>query len=184
MIFASGAGSNAETIIRYFQKDTSKRVVAVFSNKAEAPVVGKAMTLGISTVVFTQDEWAGTRVLERLKTFRPDLIVLAGFLWKFPQHILREFPQKTINIHPSLLPKYGGEGMYGKHVHQAVFDHQESETGITIHYVNERYDEGEFIFQKAVSIQDCPSPEAIAQKVHELEQRYFPQVISTLLTNH
>jgi phosphoribosylglycinamide formyltransferase-1 len=122
-------------------------------------------------------------VLEQLHQFQPDLIVLAGFLLKFPESILTEYP-KVINIHPALLPKYGGKGMYGKNVHQAVLENKEKETGITIHYVNEHYDEGEFIFQKSVNIEDCKTAEEIAQKIHELEHQYFPEVIRKLITNH
>ena len=121
--------------------------------------------------------------MDKLKQLQPDLIVLAGFLLKFPENIIKEFPKKTINIHPALLPKYGGKGMYGMHVHQAVLDNKEKETGITIHYVNEHYDEGEFIFQKSTNIENCKSPEEIAAKVHELEHQFFPTVIEKLLTN-
>jgi phosphoribosylglycinamide formyltransferase-1 len=120
-------------------------------------------------------------VLKNLKELNPDLIVLAGFLLKFPEHIIIEFPNKIINIHPALLPKYGGKGMYGKYVHQAVLDNKENETGITIHYVNEQFDEGGIIFQKSTSISDCKSPDEIANKVHELEQLFFPEVINQLL---
>ena len=123
-------------------------------------------------------------MIKALKEKAPDLIVLAGFLWKFPEHILDEFPNQVINIHPALLPKYGGKGMYGMHVHQAVLDNKEQETGITIHYVNEHYDEGEFIFQQSVNIEDCKSAEEIAHKIHELEHQYFPEVIANVLTHN
>jgi phosphoribosylglycinamide formyltransferase-1 len=123
-------------------------------------------------------------VIAKLMPFNPDLIVLAGFLWKFPEPIIAKYPNQIINIHPALLPKYGGKGMYGKHVHQAVLNNQETETGITIHFVNEHYDEGGIIFQKSVSISDCTSADEIANKVHELEHRYFPEVISQLITRN
>ena len=155
VIFASGTGSNAENIIHYFKNNTSKSVVAVFSNNSNAKVVEKAKNLDVQTVTFNKDELYGDVVLSKLNDFKPDLIVLAGFLLKFPEQIIKEFPNKIINIHPALLPKYGGKGMYGNHVHQAVLDNQESETGITIHFVNEHYDEGGIIFQKSVSISDC-----------------------------
>jgi phosphoribosylglycinamide formyltransferase 1 len=181
-IFASGNGSNAENIIQYFKNSNQGTVVAVFSNNSNAKVVEKAKNHQIPEVVFTKSELNAGFVLHELHRFQPDLIVLAGFLLKFPESILKEYP-KVINIHPALLPKYGGKGMYGMHVHQAVLDNKEKETGITIHYVNEHYDEGEFIFQKSVNIEDCKSPEEIAQKVQELEQQYFPEIIEKLIPN-
>lgn len=184
VIFASGTGSNAENIIHYFKNNTSKSVVGVFSNNSNAKVIEKAKNLGVQTVTFNKDELYGDFVLSKIQELNPDLIVLAGFLLKFPEPIIAAFPNKIINIHPALLPKYGGKGMYGKHVHQAVLDNQETETGITIHYVNEQYDEGGIIFQKSVSISDCTTSEAIANKVHELEHRYFPEVIDQLLTRN
>jgi phosphoribosylglycinamide formyltransferase-1 len=184
VIFASGAGSNAENIIRYFKNNSKKSIVAVFSNNANAKVIEKAKNLDVQTIVFNKDELYGDFVLKNLKELNPDLIVLAGFLLKFPEHIIIEFPNKIINIHPALLPKYGGKGMYGKYVHQAVLDNKENETGITIHYVNEHYDEGEFIFQKSVNIEDCNTAEEIAHKIHELEHQYFPTVISEVLNSN
>lgn len=184
VIFASGAGSNAENIIRYFKNSTKKSVVAVFTNNANAKVIEKAKNLDVQTIVFNKDELYGDFVLKNLKELNPDLIVLAGFLLKFPEHIIIEYPNKIINIHPALLPKYGGKGMYGKYVHQAVLDNKENETGITIHYVNEQFDEGGIIFQKATSISDCQSADEIANKVHELEQRFFPEIIDQLLNGN
>lgn len=183
VLFASGNGSNAEEIIKYFKKSSQGAVVAIFSNKADAKVLERAKNNEIPSVVFNKGQLNEGFVLEQLHQFQPDLIVLAGFLLKFPVSILEEYP-KVINIHPALLPKYGGKGMYGMHVHQAVLDNNEKETGITIHYVNEHYDEGEFIFQKSVNIEDCKTAEEIAQKVHELEHHYFPEVIGKLITNH
>lgn len=182
VLFASGNGSNAEAIIRYFENQSIATVVAVFSNKPEAKVLYRAKNHGIPSFVFTKTQLQETYVLDQLQLLQPDLIVLAGFLLQFPTTILKVFPN-VINIHPALLPKYGGKGMYGMHVHQAVLDHKETETGITIHYVNEHYDEGEFIFQKAVNIEECKTAEAIAQKVHELEHQYFPSVISEVLNS-
>ncbi|MCB0442474.1 MAG: phosphoribosylglycinamide formyltransferase [Flavobacterium sp.] len=181
VIFASGTGSNAENIIHYFKNNNSKSVVAVFSNNSNAKVIEKAKKLNVETVVFNKDELYGDVVLSKLNDFKPDLVVLAGFLLKFPEHIIATFPNKTINIHPALLPKYGGKGMYGNHVHQAVLDNKETETGITIHFVNEHYDEGGIIFQKSVSIIDCTTFEEVSIKVHQLEQEYFPKVIDKLL---
>jgi phosphoribosylglycinamide formyltransferase 1 len=184
VIFASGTGSNAENIIHYFKNNTSKSVVGVFSNNSNAKVVEKAKNLEVQTVTFNKDELYGDFVLSKLKELNPDLIVLAGFLLKFPEPIIAAFPNKIINIHPALLPKYGGKGMYGNHVHQAVLNNQETETGITIHYVNEHYDEGGIIFQKSVSILDCSTFEEVSKKVHQLEHEYFPQVIDQLLTRN
>ena len=169
--------------MKYFKKSSQGAVVAIFSNKADAKVLERAKNNEILSVVFNKAQLNEGFVLEQLHQFQPDLIVLAGFLLKFPASILEKYP-KVINIHPALLPKYGGKGMYGMHVHQAVLDNNEKETGITIHYVNEHYDEGEFIFQKSVNIEDCKTAEEIAQKVHELEHHYFPEVIGKLITNH
>jgi phosphoribosylglycinamide formyltransferase 1 len=181
IIFASGSGSNAEKIIHHFNKKSQSNVVGVYTNNSNAKVIDRAKKLNVSTVVFTKAELNDGKVLQKLIAISPDLIVLAGFLLKFPQAIINEFPNKIINIHPALLPKYGGKGMYGMFVHQAVLDNREKETGITIHYVNENYDEGAIVFQKAVSIQDCKNAEAIAQKVSELEHHYFAKVIENLL---
>ena len=182
VLFASGNGSNAEEIIRYFKKNNQGTVVAIFSNKPDAKVLDRAKNHNIPSVVFNKAQLNEGFVLEKLHQFQPDLIVLAGFLLKFPESILKEYP-KVINIHPALLPKYGGKGMYGMNVHQAVLENDEKETGITIHYVNEHYDEGEFIFQKSVNIEDCKSAEEIAHKIHELEHQYFPTVISEVLNS-
>jgi phosphoribosylglycinamide formyltransferase 1 len=182
VLFASGNGSNAEEIIKFFKSNKEGSVVAIFSNKADAKVLDRAKNHNISSVVFSKAQLNEGFVLEKLQQFQPDLIVLAGFLLKFPESILKEYP-KVINIHPALLPKYGGKGMYGMHVHQAVLENKEIETGITIHYVNEHYDEGEFIFQKSVNIEDCQTAEEIAYKIHVLEHQYFPTVISDVLNS-
>lgn len=182
VLFASGNGSNAEQIINYFKNSESVKIVAIFSNKADAKVLDRAKNHTIPSVVFSKAQLNEGFVLEKLQQFQPDLIVLVGFLLKFPESILKEYP-KVINIHPALLPKYGGKGMYGMHVHQSVLDNKEIETGITIHYVNEHYDEGEFIFQKAVNIEDCQTAEEIADKIHVLEHQYFPTVISDVLNS-
>lgn len=181
VIFASGNGSNAENIIRYFKKNETISVVAVLSNNPKAKVLEKAKNLGVPSLSFDKEELYCDFVQSKLNYFKPDLIVLAGFLLKFPEHIIAEYPDKIINIHPALLPKYGGKGMYGRHVHQAVLDHQEKETGITIHFVNAEFDKGRIIFQKSVPISDCSTPEEIAKKVHKLEHRYFPEIIDELL---
>lgn len=181
VLFASGSGSNAEQIVSYFNQKNSARVVGIFSNNSNAKVLERAKRLNVPTEVFDKIELNEGNVLEKLKQYKPDLIVLAGFLWKFPEHIIKEYPNKIINIHPALLPNYGGKGMYGMHVHQAVLKNKDKETGITIHYVNENYDEGEFIFQQSVNIEGCSTAEEIAEKIHVLEHKYFPAVIEQIL---
>ena len=182
VIFASGSGSNAENIILHFKNNNQANVVSVFTNNLHAKVLERAQKLQVPTQVFHKTELSDGTVLNELNKIKPDLIVLAGFLLKFPETIIQQYPKKIINIHPALLPKYGGKGMYGMNVHQAVLENNEPETGITIHYVNENYDEGEFIFQKNVSIVNCKTPEEIVQKIHELEMEYFPKEIEKLLT--
>nr|WP_298659173.1 phosphoribosylglycinamide formyltransferase [uncultured Flavobacterium sp.] len=182
VLFASGNGTNAENIMNYFSQTVEVKVVAVFSNNEQAKVLERASKFDVPTSVFSKADLNFDVVLTKLLEIQPDLIVLAGFLWKFPAHIIAQFPNKVINIHPALLPNYGGKGMYGMHVHQAVLANKEKETGITIHYVNEHFDEGEFIFQANVTIENCTSAEEIAQKVHELEMKSFPLVIQDLLS--
>lgn len=181
VIFASGSGSNAENIILYFNNNDYAKVVAVFSNNPNALVIEKANKLKVPSFVFSKEELKSEVFLQKLNDLKPDLIVLAGFLWQFPENIILNYENKIINVHPALLPKYGGKGMYGMNVHKAVFENQEFETGITIHYVNENYDEGKIIFQKSVAVNDCKSPEEIVAKIHELEMDNFPQVIDSLL---
>ena len=181
VLFASGNGSNAENIMAHFEKSGQGTVVGVFTNNLHAKVLDKAKKFNVPTFVFDRTALLDDTVLNDLKCLQPDLIVLAGFLLKFPIHIINEFPNKVINIHPALLPNYGGKGMYGMNVHQAVLENKEKETGITIHYVNEHYDEGAFIFQKSVNIENCVSADEIAQKIHELEMEHFPSVIEGLL---
>ena len=183
VIFASGSGSNAENLIKFFHNSDNASVVQVLTNNPHAKVLDRCKRLKVSALSFNRIAFTQTEdVLNILKASQPDLIILAGFLWKFPENILKAFPNKVINIHPALLPKYGGKGMYGMHVHQAVLENKEEETGITIHYVNENYDEGAFVFQKTVSVIDCITPEQIAEKVHQLEHEFFPVVIASLLT--
>ncbi len=183
VIFASGSGTNAENIIRYFQATKSASVEAVFTNKADAQVIQRAEKYQVPSQVFTKNDLETGKVLQEINSIQPDLIVLAGFLLQFPESIVAEFHDKLINLHPALLPKYGGKGMYGMHVHRAVVENKESKTGITIHYVNENYDEGNIIFQKEVTVLISDTPEVVAAKIHELEQDHFPAVIEKLLTN-
>ena len=181
VLFASGNGSNVENIIQYFKNNDTISVVGIFTNNPHAKVVEKAKNHGISLFVFDKNQLNEGQVLKEINHLQPDLIVLAGFLLKFPEHIIKKFPNKIINIHPALLPNYGGKGMYGMHVHRAVLENNEKETGITIHYVNEHYDEGEFISQHKVNIENCITAEEIADKIHVLEYQYFPEVIERLL---
>jgi phosphoribosylglycinamide formyltransferase-1 len=181
LLFASGTGSNVENIIQYFKNKPEVIIAGVFTNNPNAKVLDKANKYNVPTLIFNKEQLSEGFVLDKIEEIKPDLIVLAGFLWKMPQEIVAAYPNKIINIHPALLPKYGGKGMYGMKVHQTVIDNKEKETGITIHYVNEHYDEGEFIFQQKVTIEDCASADEIANKIHELEHKHFPEVIKRLL---
>jgi len=184
VVFASGSGTNAENIIRNFQNSKVARVVAVFSNKPSAKVLVRAHNLKIKSLCFDRESfYKSNEVLNILKDMNPDLIVLAGFLWLFPSKILKAFPGKVINLHPALLPNFGGAGMYGERVHKAVIDQKHQETGITIHYVNENYDEGQTIFQTSIPVASNDTPKSLAEKIHELEYRHFPEVIKNLLEN-
>lgn len=182
LIFASGSGSNAEQIVSYFKDNKQVTISLILSNNPKAGVLERAKRLQIPSIVFDRRAFYHSDiVLDVVKNQQPDLIVLAGFLWKFPENIIHQFPDKIVNIHPSLLPKYGGKGMYGNFVHQAVIDHRETESGITIHYVNENYDEGAIIFQARTQVTDQDTPETLAQKIHQLEHAHFPEVIASLL---
>lgn len=182
-IFASGSGTNTQNIIEHFHSGEFAAVVLVLTNKKDAKVLDRAKALEVPAIAFTREELhAEDGVLQMLTAAQPDLIVLAGFLWKFPELILQHYPNQVINVHPALLPKYGGKGMYGHHVHQAVVDNKEEETGITIHYVNEHYDEGAIIFQAEVAVSPEDTPDTVANKVHTLEYEHFPQVIEQLLS--
>lgn len=184
VIFASGSGTNAENIIKYFQKSKLAEVTLVLTNKKGAKVLDRAKKSSIPAQSFTKNEFVNSdEVLTILKKETPDLIVLAGFLLKFPEFILNEFPNKVINIHPALLPKYGGKGMYGMHVHESVVKNKEAKTGITIHYVNENYDEGAIIFQESFILSENETAETVASKIHELEYEHFPKVIEELLNS-
>jgi len=181
VILASGSGTNAENIIKYFKNSHLISVVQVLSNKKEAKVLDRAKRLEINSLVFNRNTFYNSEeLLNNLKS-TTDYIILAGFLWKIPSNIIEAFPNKIINIHPALLPKYGGQGMYGMHVHNAVVNNKEKESGITIHYVNENYDEGAIIFQKSFEVLVCNTAEDVAAKIHILEQENFPQVIEKVI---
>lgn len=181
VIFASGSGSNAENIITYFQNSDLAKVVHVLTNKKDAKVLDRAKRLQVPSLVFNKEELNGTMVLDALQRLKPDLIVLAGFLLKFPAHIIASYSNHIINLHPALLPKYGGKGMYGDNVHKAVIANHEKESGITIHYVNEHYDEGAIIFQVATLVEKKDTYKDVAAKIHVLEQKHFPLVIEQIL---
>jgi len=181
VIFASGSGTNAENIIKHFHGNGLAKVIHVFSNKKDAKVLERAKRLQVPYSSFSKTELLTDAVLKQLKDLKPDLIVLAGFLLKFPEHIVKAYPNQIINVHPALLPKFGGKGMYGSNVHKAVVANKEDESGITIHYVNENYDEGNIIFQAKTKIVPTDTFEDVAAKIHILEQKHFPLVIQQLL---
>ena len=181
VIFASGSGTNAENIIKYFQKSNVANVVRVLTNKKDAKVLVRSSDLNINSLYFSRHDFYDSDVIFNLLIEEADFIVLAGFLWRVPEKIIKKFHNKIINIHPALLPKYGGKGMYGMHVHNAVIENKEKETGISIHYVNENYDEGAIILQEKFRIDDKDTPDGIAKKIHQLEYKYFPKVIEEIL---
>ena len=182
VVFASGSGTNAENIIKFFKKSSNTSVVAVFSNKRSAKVLKRAHDLNVKALYFDKDAlYNSYDVLHILEDINPDLIVLAGFMWIFPEDILKKFPGKIVNIHPALLPKYGGKGMYGMRVHETIIKNKEKESGISIHFVNENYDEGEIIFQAKTDISEEDTPESLAEKIHKLEYKHFPEIIQQLL---
>jgi phosphoribosylglycinamide formyltransferase-1 len=181
LIFASGSGTNAENLIKYFQESKVGVVTGVFTNNPNAKVIDRAKKYDVPTVIFTKEEFFESKILHKIKEFQPDVIVLAGFLLKVPANIIALFPNKIVNIHPALLPKYGGKGMYGMHIHKAVIENKEKETGITIHYVDENYDEGAILFQESVALSGTDTPESVAVRIHTLEQKYFPELIEKVL---
>lgn len=181
-LFASGSGSNVENIYKYFESNSNINISCVLCNNKEAYVLTRAKNLGLDILLFDREEFKNSDyILNFLRGKNVSFIVLAGFLWLIPEYLIKSFPKRIINIHPALLPKYGGKGMYGMSVHKAVYENKEKETGITIHYVNNNYDEGQIIFQKAVEIQKVDTPESIAEKVHALEYKYYPSVIEKLI---
>jgi len=181
-IFASGSGTNAENLIRFFRTSRIAKVRIVLSNRADAGVLARAQSLDIESYVFGRDQfYKSDEVLNILFERDIDYIVLAGFLWLVPDYLLLPFENKIVNIHPALLPKYGGKGMYGSNVHRAVIAAGESESGITIHHVNQDYDEGDIIFQARCDLEPGETPDSLAKKIHKLEYTYFPTVLESLL---
>ncbi len=182
VIFASGSGTNAENIIKYFNESATVTVVHVLTNKQHAKVLDRAKKLKVKSLHFNKKDFAEDDTILAFLKKEADFIILAGFLWRVPRKIVAAFPNRIINIHPALLPKYGGKGMYGMNIHEAIVINKETETGITIHYVNENYDEGAIIFQKKVGVAPNDTKEMIAAKIHELEYEYFPKIIEQVIT--
>ena len=181
VLFASGSGSNVENIIKYFQDSKTIQVTHVLTNNKNAKVIDRCNRLNTSCLLFDKtDIYSSDKILNFLKK-EADYLILAGFLWKIPQQIIDEFPNKIINIHPALLPKYGGKGMYGMHVHEAIVKNKEVETGITIHFVNNNYDEGAVIFQTKVTISKSDTSKDVALKIHLLEMQFFPKIIKEIV---
>jgi len=185
-IFASGKGSNAQKIIDHFRFSSSSikpvEISLIVSNKADAGVVEIAEKEKIPFIIIDKEKFfRGDAYLPELREKKIDYIILAGFLWKIPQVLIRAYPQKMINLHPALLPKYGGKGMYGQHVHESVIAAKEKESGITIHYVDDIYDHGKIIFQAKVAVTENDTPASLAEKIHALEHAHFPNVIEELI---
>jgi phosphoribosylglycinamide formyltransferase 1 len=181
-VFASGNGSNAQRLAEYFAVHGGPEIAAIYCNNPHAFVIERARNLNIPVFVFDRKTFYNSeQVLEDLEKLNVDWIILAGFLWLIPGYLLRAYEGKIINIHPALLPKYGGSGMYGVRVHEAVIASGDSESGISIHYVNEKYDEGQIIFQAKCPVEKNDTPETLAQKIHALEYAHFPVVVSDLV---
>jgi phosphoribosylglycinamide formyltransferase-1 len=184
LILASGSGSNAENIANHFANHDSIHIRAIGANKSTAYVLERANKLNIESFVFTKSDLGDPSLAEKWKEWDITHIILAGFLLKIPTWLIKSFPDKIINIHPALLPKYGGKGMFGHHVHKAVKNHGEIKTGITIHLVNENYDEGKIIFQAECPVLKGDTPDSIAKKVHALEYQHFPQIIEDYISSN
>ena len=180
-LFASGSGTNVENIANYFNGRTTAKPACVLCNNPNAFVLERAKRLGLESMTFTRTEFNdGKKIMEYLAKHDIDMIVLAGFLWLVPQYLIDAYPGRIVNIHPALLPKFGGKGMYGMHVHEAVKQSGETETGITIHLIDGNYDKGSTVFQAKVAIDPSDSPDDIANKVHALEYKYYPEVIEEI----
>jgi formyltetrahydrofolate-dependent phosphoribosylglycinamide formyltransferase len=181
-IFASGAGSNAQKIIDHFRASSSIRVALIVCNKPGAGVLTIAAQENIPTLVIEKEKFfRGNGYVDELNINSINFIVLAGFLWKIPASLIKAFPHKIINIHPALLPYYGGKGMYGHHVHQAVIDNKEKESGISIHYVDEHYDHGDLIFQAKCPVLDTDTADSLAARIHQLEHEHYPKIVEKVI---
>lgn len=181
VIFASGSGTNAENIIQYFKKHPTIRVKGVFTNNPDAGVIERCKKLKVPVTVFTKKELESPGFLSNLKDV--DFIILAGFLLKIPEYLVQHFHCRILNIHPALLPKFGGKGMYGRHVHNAVIEKKETHSGITIHLVNEEYDQGDILFQKSIQLDKNETVESLENKIHQLEYKYYPRIIEEFITS-
>ena len=182
VIFISGKGSNALNIVNYFSESADISISHVYSNNKNSPFLKHKLNSKINTQIFQNNDLK-TKVFEELKLIKPDLIVLAGFLKKIPLPYIEYFENRIVNIHPSLLPSYGGKGMFGSIIHDKVIENNEKETGITIHYVAEQYDSGQIIFQKKISLTDFDTAITIEEKIHKLEYEYYPKIIESILYN-
>jgi phosphoribosylglycinamide formyltransferase-1 len=181
-IFASGSGSNAQKLMEYFKESTEAEIALVLSNNPDAFVIQRADNFEIPSHIFDRNEFYHTdRVLDLLNDLDIDLIVLAGFLWLIPENLIKKYSGRIINIHPAILPKFGGKGMYGDHVHHAVMQAKETEGGITIHYVNEKYDEGEYIYQAKYKIEPNDNLEMIKFKGQQLEHLHYPRIVESII---
>ena len=181
LIFASGNGSNAENIIKYFQEKDININWIIITNNENAGVIQKSIKMDIPFLVFHNKDFYENKLFDKIKEINPILIILAGFLLKIPETLIKKFDNKIINIHPSLLPKYGGKGMYGMNVHEEVIKNKEDKSGISIHYVNNQYDDGKIIFQKSTKIIYPCTAKELAKKIHKLEMKYFPEIIEKLI---
>lgn len=181
VLFASGNGSNVERLVRHFSEVENVDVSGIICNKPGAFVLERARNLNIPSRLITREEFYHPDFYQSLAGWAPDWIILAGFLWLIPEHFIKAFPSRIINIHPALLPKYGGKGMYGMKVHQAVIDAKDRKSGISIHRVNEEYDRGEILFQAECEVYENETPESLAQKIHQLEYEYFPHIIEMII---
>lgn len=184
-IFASGSGTNAENIVKYFLKNSKIAVSLIVANKKNAGVIARSKRLEIPVMVISKTDLQSPKYLiKSLSDLNIDYIILAGFLALIPEELIQAYPNKIINIHPALLPKYGGKGMYGDKVHEAVIKNKENESGISIHYVNEKYDEGGIIVQAHCPVYSNDTPDSLAHRIHKLEYRYFPQSIEQIIVDH
>ena len=181
-VFASGAGSNTEKIIQHFHNSDKAVIALIVCNKPGAGVLQIAEKNNISSILIDKEKFfRGNAYIDELREKEIDFIVLAGFLWKIPLALIKAYPEKIINIHPALLPKYGGKGMFGHHVHQAVIDNKEKESGITIHYVDEKYDHGKIIFQATCPVLEDDTADSLAKRIHKLEHAFYPKVIEEMV---
>ena len=181
-IFASGSGSNAQKLMEHFKRSVEVEIALVLTNNADAYVLQRADSFEIPSHIFDRHEFYHTdNIIDLLKNLDIDLIVLAGFLWLIPKNLLQEYPGRIINIHPAILPKYGGKGMYGDYVHKAIMEANETEGGITIHYVNENYDEGEYIYQTKYRIDKGDNLEMVKFKGQQLEHLHYPRIVESII---